>query len=426
MGQFSTVFSFELMAYIKNKSFVITSAALIGIALLVGFIPMIVAGVGGVVGGIGAGAETPPIGIYDARSLFSSQLNSTGPISDQMIDAHLGEGTWVWLDAADVGRTHDAVAEGRYSAVLEIGMDGLTYTLTMVGADAMTFNHTRIDRLIVQGSVASRLAGAGLMSEAEAAELLGVSTNPIHVFVGRDGAQSFLIGYALLMVLYMSIILYGSQIIMSVATEKSTKVMELLIISVKPAYMIFGKVLSAALAGLLQLVAIIAAAIVGINVSIAAGVEIPAFMAAIVEDLANTGSIAVYAVIFFLLGFLTFSFLFAAFGAMASSIEDVKSLSGYPIYLFLPGFFIAIFAMTNPTAGHVAPLSFVPFISPLIMFARISMTEVPVSQIVISIAINAATIVAAGIFSAKLYRAGVLMYGVKPSVKNMWKYFRQA
>ena len=415
LRQFSTVFNFEFMSYAKNKSFVITSVVLIGIALIIGFIPMIFSGIGGLVGRIGGGGgEAPPMGIYDAR----------GTLSAHIIDDHLGEGEWVWFDRDRSSNMEDAVAAGKYSSVLVV--TGLTYTLTLVGADAMAFNFSRIENMVRQGYVATYLAEGGIISEAEAATLLGAAVNPIYVFVGRDGAQSFLIGYTLLMVLYMSIIMYGSLIIQSVATEKSTKVMELLIISVKPVYMIFGKVLSAALAGLLQLVTIIGASIIGINISNAVGAQMPTFMAVIVEDLANTGFIAVYAVIFFLFGFLTFAFLFAAFGAVANSIEDVKSLAGYPVYLFLPGFFVAISAMINPTAGHVAPLSFVPFLSPLVMFARISMTEVPQAQIMLSIAINAATIAATGIFSAKLYRAGVLMYGVKPSIRNMWKYFRQA
>ena len=409
MRQFSTVFWFEFMSYLKNRSFIITSAVLLGIALLVGFIPMIVSGVGAIVYRMGGDVEVLPMAIYDAR----------GTLSPDIINNHLDEETWVWFDHASYTNVESTVAEGEYSAVLVV--NGLTYTLTMTGADVMSFRFSAIDNMVRQGYVATRMAEIGLTSKEEAATLIGASTNSMHVFVGRDASQSFLIGYVLLMVLYMSIIMYGSLIIQSVATEKSTKVMELLIISVKPIHMIFGKVLSAAVAGLAQLITIIVAAVVGINISMSVGAQMPDIMSLVVDDLANTGFIAVYAVIFFLFGFLTFSFLFAAFGAMASSIEDVKSLAGYPVYLFLPGFFIAIFALTNPTAGHVAPLSFVPFLSPLVMFARISMTEVPPYQILISIAVNLATIVAAGMFSAKLYRVGVLMYGMKPTLGNILK-----
>jgi ABC-2 type transport system permease protein len=113
--------------------------------------------------------------------------------------------------------------------------------------------------------------------------------------------------------------------------------------------------------------------------------------------------------------------LYAAVGSLISRTEDLAQ-SVLPVtFLMLGSFYIGIFGLSNPTAGFVTAMSFVPFFTPLIMFLRIGMTDPAIWEIAVSIAGLLVTIVIVGWLSAKMYRVGVLMYGKKPSFKEVFK-----
>ena len=149
--------------------------------------------------------------------------------------------------------------------------------------------------------------------------------------LGKDQVMNFFYAYIMIFALYMVILLYGQMVATNVATEKSSRAMELLITSAKPTAMMFGKVLSACVAGLTQLVAVFGSALLFFNVNkdYWGGNEIAKILLDIPPEL------VVFMLLFFLLGFLIYAFLFGAVGSMASKLEDINTMIGKSVIVRL-------------------------------------------------------------------------------------------
>ena len=236
--------------------------------------------------------------------------------------------------------------------------------------------------------------------------------------LGKDQAENFFYTYIMIFALYMVILLYGQMVATNVATEKSSRAMEVLITSAKPTAMMFGKVLASCIAGFTQLVLVFGTAILLYNVNkealsnplIASIFDIPV-------------ELFIYLIVFFVLGFLIYAFLYGAVGSTASKLEDINT-SVMPItYLFLIAFMVVMFSMTSGSVDNTAMLvcSYIPFTSPMAMFTRICMSTVAWYEIAISIVILVGSTVGIGVLSAKIYRIGVLLYGTPPKISNIIK-----
>ena len=223
--------------------------------------------------------------------------------------------------------------------------------------------------------------------------------------------------------LYMVILLYGQMVATNVASEKSSRAMEVLVTSAKPASMMFGKVLASCMAGLIQLVAIFGSALLFYNINQSAWQN-----NVIIESIFNIPvDLFVYMLVFFILGFLIYAFLYSAVGSTASKLEDINT-SVMPItFLFIISFFVVMFSMANGSVDTVLMkvCSYIPFTSPMAMFTRICMSTVAWYEIAISIAILIGSTVGLGVLSAKIYRVGVLLYGTPPNfgaiIKTVFK-----
>jgi ABC-2 type transport system permease protein len=218
--------------------------------------------------------------------------------------------------------------------------------------------------------------------------------------------------------LYMVILLYGQMVATNVATEKSSRAMEVLITSADPTAMMFGKVLASCIAGFAQLVLIFGTAILLYNVNkealsnplIASIFDIPI-------------ELFIYLIVFFVLGFLIYAFMFGAIGSTASKLEDINT-SVMPItFLFIIAFMVVMFSMGSGSIDNTAMLicSYIPFTSPMAMFTRICLSTVAWYEIAASIAILIGSTVGIGILSAKIYRVGVLLYGTPPKLTTIVK-----
>jgi ABC-2 type transport system permease protein len=130
-------------------------------------------------------------------------------------------------------------------------------------------------------------------------------------------------------------------------------------------------------------------------------------------------STIIYAIIFALLGYFLYATLAACLGSVVSKIEDVQQMISPMTMLVVIAFMIAMFGLGNPSASYITITSFIPFFTPMIMFLRVGMLEVPFWEIAISIALLILTIVLLGIIGAKIYRGGVLMYGSSKSLKSI-------
>jgi ABC-2 type transport system permease protein len=228
----------------------------------------------------------------------------------------------------------------------------------------------------------------------------------------------------MIIALYIVILLYGQMVTMSVATEKSSRAMELLITSAKPTNMMFGKVFAACLAGFSQLAVIFGSVLVfyNINRDYWSGFEMADMFFDIPPEL------LVYMMIFFVLGFLVYAFLFGAVGSTVSKLEEVNTAISPIMYVFVAMYILVIVALTSGEVDTVLMkvCSFIPLTSPMAMFTRIALSTVPLYEIIISIALLVASVFGIGFISAKIYRVGVLLYGTPPKIGAIIKAMRKA
>ena len=390
MKQFWKILKFEMKNYLTNKVFVGITGFLMAVIVVVMFFPQI-------------------------SGFFRN--GDSDKVTEKKVMLLVTENDAVRAAFAEAFPKYDVrLFEGDVSSEITSGnaecafvMDGLTNYTYYVNNLSMYDMNTEIADELLQGIYRmSVLVGTGMSIE-EAGAVLGATITHETQTLGKDQMQNYFYTYIMIMALYMVILIYGQMVATNVATEKSSRAMELLITSAKPVSMMFGKVISSCIAGLVQLVAVFGTAFAcfQINKSHWESNPIVASMFDIPLDL------LVYMLIFFVLGFFVYAFLFGAVGSTASKLEDINT-SVMPItFLFVIGFMVVVFSMS---AGTVDTLlmkicSFVPFTSPMAMFTRIAMSTVPFWQILVSIAILIASAVGVGVISAKIYRIGVLLYG---------------
>ncbi|MGZ0084669.1 ABC transporter permease [Caldibacillus thermoamylovorans] len=221
--------------------------------------------------------------------------------------------------------------------------------------------------------------------------------------------------YVLLFAMYMFVLMYGGMIATEVATEKSSRVMEILVSSVHPVQQLFGKIIGVALVSLTQFFVFFA---VGFAALKANGQEVWRFLGLDRTPLSIWG----YALIFFLLGYLLYAVLFAVLGSLVSRVEDVQPAITPVMLMVVAAFMIAMVGLNVPESPFVVGASFIPFFTPMLMFLRIGLVSVPAWEVALSFALLVATMALLILVGAKVYRGGVLMYGRM----NVFKDIKQA
>ena len=242
--------------------------------------------------------------------------------------------------------------------------------------------------------------------------------------VNKNGAASVIYTFVLIYALYMAITFYGSHVMNSVVTEKTSRAMEVLATSVKPNALLFGKIISTSLAGLIQIAAIIIEAFICVKISSVNNPDFPVNQ--IISNIPT--QILVYMLIFFLLGFLIYSFLYGAFASTVSKIDELSS-AVMPVQIIIVFTFIVTMSAINSgnadTPFNVF-LSYFPFTAPMMMFTRAIISNVSTLEIILSILVLIVSTYFIGWLSARIYRVGILMYGEKPNfIKLMGAIFKK-
>jgi ABC-2 type transport system permease protein len=233
----------------------------------------------------------------------------------------------------------------------------------------------------------------------------------------REFGQEYLTALIFLLILYMTIILYGSSVMRSVIEEKSSRIIEVLLSSINSFQLMMGKLIGVGAVGLLQYV-------------IWAGMGFVVFLLVssssppMAEFIKISPDIFFYFIIFFIVGFFTFSTLYAAVGAMCSDMQDAQALSAPITLLVILPFIISFMVIRDPTSEAAQILSFLPFFTPLIMFLRILLIDPPSWEILLSLLINILTIILITWVAGKIYRVGILMYGKRPTLPEIIRWIR--
>ena len=256
------------------------------------------------------------------------------------------------------------------------------------------------------------------------------------------------IGMVFTMLIYMFIFVYGAQVMSSVVQEKTNRIVEVLICSVKPFELMMGKIISIALVGLTQFgiwllltigLVVVAGQFLGgsINPETMVNVEQMSDAAAIQQASSelnfdnimamimsvNPFELISYFIIYFIGGYLLYASIFAAIGSAVDNETDTQQFMLPVTIPIIFAIYAAIYGAQNPDGPLAFWCSMIPFTSPIVMMVRLPF-GVPMWEKLLSVAILIASFIGTTWMSAKIYRTGILMYGKKPSWKEMWKWLK--
>ncbi|KEK17805.1 sodium export permease [Bacillus manliponensis] len=240
----------------------------------------------------------------------------------------------------------------------------------------------------------------------------------------KDRTSSFGIAYVFTFLLYMFIVAFGNTIAMNIATEKSSRVMELMLPKVKPLHMMYAKILAVVTTALLQI------AILGLGFFIPyllGWVDVDnASLFGIPIDLAKIDAMMISMfILYFITGYLLYAMMYAAAGAVVSKVEDIQSVAFPATILIMAGFFISIKSLGDPSSTIVVISSYVPFFSPMVTFSRIVAGEAGTLEISVTLGILIATIVVLNWLVSRIYVNGVMNYSDKVKFKDLAKFIRK-
>jgi ABC-2 type transport system permease protein len=363
----------------------------------------------------------------DSASLLDRYLNGNSTGSDS------GAGFTVsWLEADRRAKAMTDLEDGRLDAVLTIERDSATGNLVFE-------LHTD---MLSDGPTVRTMAGAAtILAIDDVARRAGTSFGavlatpvqivPVHPESGPPSTisgelQTNLISTALIVLIFMAIITYGTWVAMSVAEEKGSRVMELMLNAATPIQMLAGKVVGNGGAGLLQYGLILSAVVVGLLA------QEPIHRLLLGDNGSGLGfgglSPAVFGafIVLFGCGFVLYSLLYAALGSLVSRQEDVQSATSPLMMLTMTGYLLSVFGLQAIDEGWVKILSFVPFFSPYLMLGRVSVGHVEPWEFFLAVGISLASIVVALVVAARIYSAGVLLYGQRVGVRQVLRAARVA
>ena len=262
----------------------------------------------------------------------------------------------------------------------------------------------------------------------------GVNLHVVNILEKEKKQDSFLVGVKsglsifLMYCVFTFIMMYGIRVMRSVLEEKNNRVVEILISSVKPFELMMGKILGVTGVALVQFgvwVVMIFASVMTLgssNVGMAGGAaEVQMVLSALSQI--NYGLILFVFVIYFLLGYLFYSAMYAAIGSAVDNETETQQFTLFAILPMMLGFYGSITIMNNPDGPMSFWLSMIPFTSPIAMLARIPF-DVPVWELVLSIVILLVSTLGMVFIASKIYRVGILMYGNKVTLKELWKWMK--
>ena len=250
-----------------------------------------------------------------------------------------------------------------------------------------------------------------------------------------------LFGFILGLLIFMGVFGYGAVLMRSVIEEKTNRIVEVIASSVKPIELMMGKLLGVCVLAITQFAIWILAYI---GLSIVAAPIAATFLGAQTANLPDGAKeisssfdpskleafvvdpiIFIYFIVFFIIGFMIYAAIFAAIGAAVDSEQDTQQFMTPVMVPIMIGYFFNLQIMKNPDSVIAVVSSLIPLTAPINMISRIAATEVPMIQILGSLALMILTFIGLMWLAAKIYRVGILMYGKKPSYKELAKWIRQ-
>jgi ABC-2 type transport system permease protein len=285
-----------------------------------------------------------------------------------------------------------------------------------------------IEAATLQGALKTALLRQELRSRGVAAEdadklMKGVDLNTVSIKGGQEkkggGPLQFISAIVLVMMLYMTLILYGVAVMRSVLEEKTSRVMEVVLSSATAKELMAGKILGVGAVGLTQIALWVVIGLVATT---------PGLLAArsqLSEINLSPAALPAFAV-FFVLGFLLYSALYAALGAMVNSEQEAQQWQFLVIMPIIIPVMMMTYVIRQPNAPLSMWMSLVPFFAPILMYIRVVVQTPPLWQIGVCIALLLLTLWGVVALCSRIYRVGILMYGKKPTLPEIVKWVRYA
>lgn len=418
MKQFFNVLSFELSNYFKNKGYMITTI-LFSIILIIGL-------------------SLPSF--FDMSKLIPQLSHSNTEVSDSINDSSEGnKSNYVIMDnnniLGDLTILETAFPSSSWTKVnttseaekiikngdAEAGfiLESLNKYSYLVDNSGFTDTNQMIFENLLSSLNQQSYAIEHNLDINDLQSVIHPSFESDVTILGKDSANNFFYVYIFIFAMYMMILLYGQLIAVSVTSEKSNRAIEVLVTSASSNSLIFGKVIAAALASFLQVGIILASGMITYSLNSKAWNGILDGVFKIPSNILLTF------ILFGAIGYLFYSFIFGALGALVSKTEDISSSIGPITMIFVIVFFISMFGLTNSDSLLIKIASFIPFSSSMTMLIRVAMGTVSNLEIIISFIILLISTILTALGAAKIYRLGTLMYGNPIKLRNALKWFKK-
>jgi len=433
MGKLGLIIEREYLNKVTNKSFILatflTPLIIVGFSLFIGYLTSV------------NNDTVKNISVVDQSGYFTNSLNNSDDLNFHFIDDFdLEEAKLISKTKSDYGLLFIPYYDD---------LNQIADSIMFISEDAPSI--AIISR--IEGKIERLLTNRNFEKVGLDIEKINKSKININLYqesfegeetTKMDGIIKLIFGMVLGMLLYIFIFAYGSMIMMSVIEEKTSRIVEIMISSVKPFQLMMGKILGTSLAGLTQFLvwtilivmfSYLMTAIFGIETStqnselllsssgnMSMNTEALNMISAFI-DLPLT-NIFVAFLIYFIGGYLLYASLFAAIGAAVDNQTDAQQFVMPITIILILALYVGIFTIPEDPNGTVAIIfSYIPFTSPVVMLMRIP-NGVPIYEQIISIIILYLTFTLCIWFAAKIYRVGILMYGKKPSYKELIKWLK--
>ena len=423
----------EFNERVRKKSFIITTILMPLLVVAMMIIPSLIM--------LHSTGETKRVAVIDHSGIIAPQLESGEEIQYEPTDLTLEDARTLLTD---------------YFGVLEIGADVMTNPNSVRLSTSLAFEESLEDDIvdIIEREKLKEYNIHNLdeiLAQVKTSVTITTFRNDEQSEEGdeqsKSSAISTAIGFILGMMLYFILILYGAMVMQSVIEEKNSRVLEVMVSSVKPFDLMMGKILGIASVAATQIliwgVLIIGTSAVAMPALVPTDVmqSVEAMQAGTLDvaqaevdlDLLNAISTAtdvqyistifIWLLLFTIGGYLLYSAIFAAIGSSVDSVQDAQQLQTPVMMPIIISIFVMMTILNDPNSPVAVWCSYIPFTSPIVMMARIP-CGVPTWEILLSLGILFATFVGMVWLAAKIYRVGIFMYGKKPTFKELWKWVR--
>ncbi|HSJ85291.1 MAG TPA: ABC transporter permease [Acidimicrobiia bacterium] len=399
MSSFKTVWRIalrEIREHGRSRAFLITTALTF---LLVAGLVVVPGLIGGgtseyTVGGVGEGNES----IVASAELLGNASDEPDVEPSVAIELRPFE---------DRGSAEAIMEEGELDAIL---INGQEVIVESVGG----FGDSAVLSLLQRGAASVELEGIVTESGQAAADVIEVMTSDPLETTTLSGPEAGdetrgAVAYAGLLLLYMAVLLYGNWMLSGVTEEKSNRVVEVLLSSVKPWQLLAGKISGIGLLGIGQFAGTILVAVVAVQLSNV--VELPSLDVATVANL----------IVWFVLGFLLFAVMYGAAGSLVSRMEDAQNVAFPMSMIAVAGFFVSIAALSDPDGPAAVIGTLIPLTAPFVVPVRAALGSIPTWQYVLAVVLTLGAIVGLVFVAGRIYAGGLLRFGTRVKLRDAWR-----